>query len=108
MPPIEKPSTSIWFKPSARLQTKCAAEGDRVRAHLLERGRDLAGAAGDPCVVEQDHLTIVGQAIRHRRVPVIHGAQVVHFEDERHASILAEAAIGEADSVGLDDCVGAV
>ena len=56
------------------VQTKCSAEGDRVGAHLLERGRDLAGAAGDACVVEQDHLTVASQAIRHRRVPVIHGA----------------------------------
>jgi hypothetical protein len=27
----------------------------------------------------------------------------VHIEDERHASSLAEAAIGEPDSVGLDE-----
>src|SRR5438128_7214336 len=32
------------------LQTKCSAEGDRVGAHLLERCRDLAGAAGVACV----------------------------------------------------------
>src|SRR5580704_8468335 len=85
------------------VQTKYSAEGDRVGAHLLERGRDLAGAAGDPCVVEQDHLTIASQAIRHRRVPVVHGAQVVHVKDERDAPALAEAAIGEADSVSLNE-----
>src|SRR6266849_3092976 len=84
------------------VQTKCSAEGDRVGAHLLERGGDLAGAAGNPGVVEQDHLMVASQAIRHRRVPIIHGAQVVHVEDERHASGLAEAAIGEADSVGFN------
>src|ERR1700688_731407 len=94
MPPIEKPSISALFKPSARLKATTLAP-------LLERGRDLAGATGDPCVVEQDHLTIASQAICHRRVPVIHGAQIVHVEDERYASGLAEAAIGEADSVGF-------
>jgi hypothetical protein len=72
-------------------------------AHLLERGRDLAGAAGDACVVEQDHLTVASQAIRHRRVPVIHGARVVLVEDERHAVWLAKAAIGKADPVRVDE-----
>src|SRR5580704_5233183 len=84
------------------VQTKCSAEGDCVSAHLLERRRDLAGAAGNACVVEQDHLTVASQAIRHRRVPVIHGARVVLVEDNRHAAGLAESAIGEANSVGLD------
>src|SRR5580658_9546841 len=75
MPPIEKPSISALFKPRARLKATA-----------------LAPAAGDPCVIEQDHLTVAGQAIHHRRVPVIHGAQVVHVEDERYAVRLAEAA----------------
>src|SRR2546427_4953475 len=83
------------------VQTKCSAEGDRVGAHLLERGRDLAGAAGNACVVEQDHLTVASEAIRHRRVPIIHGADVVLVEDDRHTAGLAESAIGEADSVSL-------
>src|SRR6202030_2292213 len=83
------------------LQAQCLDEGDGVSAHPLERRRDLAGAAGDPCVVEQDHLTVASEAIRHRRVPVIHGADVVLVEDERHAAGPAEAAIGEADSVSL-------
>src|ERR1700738_3945969 len=84
------------------VQAKCSAEGDRVGAHLLERGRDLAGAARDAGVVEQDHLTVASQAIRHRRVPVVHGADVVLVEDDGHAAGLAESAIGEVDSVGLD------
>ena len=83
------------------LQAQRLDEGDGVGAHLLERGRDLAGAAGDARVVEQDHLTVASQAIRHRRVPVIHGADVVLVEDDRHAAGLAESAIGEADSVSL-------
>src|SRR5207245_10247693 len=83
------------------VQTKGSAEGDRVGAHLLERRRDLAGAAGNARVVEQDHLTVASQAIRNRRVPIIHGADVVLVEDDRHTAGLAESAIGEADSVSL-------
>src|SRR5438132_1431894 len=85
------------------LQAQCLDEGDGVSAHLLERRRDLAGAAGDARVVEQDHLTVASEAIRHLRVPVIHGAEVVLIENERHAAGLAEPAIGEADSLGLDE-----
>src|SRR6202521_4184267 len=95
MPPIEKPNRSTCFRPSALMK------GDGVGGHLLERPRVLAGAAGYAGVVEQDHLTVASQAIRHRRVPIIHGADVVLAEDERHSSGLAEAAIGEADAVGL-------
>src|ERR1700726_901337 len=83
------------------LQAQRLDEGDGVSGHLFECGRDLAGAAGDARVVEQDHLAAASQAIGHHRVPVIHGAEVVLVEDERHAAGLAEAAIGEADSVSL-------
>jgi len=85
------------------LQAQRLDEGDGVSAHPLERRRDLAGAAGDARVVEQDHLTVASEAVRHRRVPVIHGADVVLVEDERYSAGLAESAIGEADSVGLDE-----
>src|SRR3982074_1101464 len=83
------------------LQAQRLDEGDGVSAHLLDRRRDLAGAAGDARVVEQDHLPVASQAIRHRRVPIIHGADVVLVEDDRHTAGLAESAIGEADSVSL-------
>src|ERR1700736_2144118 len=83
------------------LQAERLDEGDGVSAHLLERRRDLAGAAGDARVVEQDHLPVASEAIRHRRVPIIHGADVVLVEDDRHTAGLAESAIGEADSVSL-------
>ena len=83
------------------LQAQCLDEGDGVSAHLFERRRDLAGAAGDARVVEQDHLPVASQAIRHRWVPIIHGADVVLVKDERHAVGFAKAAIGEADAVGL-------
>src|SRR3984893_17767833 len=85
------------------LQAQRPDEGDGVGGHLLERRRDLAGAAGYAGVVEQDHLTVASEAIRHRRVPIIHGADVVLAKDERHSSGLAEAAIGEADSVSLNE-----
>src|SRR5882724_7426947 len=83
------------------LQAKRLDEGDGVGAYLLERRRDLAGAAGDARVVEQDHFTVASEAIRHRRVPIIHGADVVLVEDDRHTAGLAESAISEADSVSL-------
>src|ERR1700687_4402796 len=85
------------------LQAQRLDEGDGVSAHPLERRRDLAGAAGDARVVEQDHLTVASEAIRHRRVPIIHGADVVLVEDDRHTAGLAESAIGEADSVSLNE-----
>src|SRR4029077_10039890 len=83
------------------LQAQRLDEGDGVSAHPLERRRDLAGTAGDARVVEQDHLTVASEAIRHRRIPIIHGADVVLVEDDRHTAGLAESAIGEADSVSL-------
>src|ERR1700732_4322999 len=85
------------------LQAQRLDEGDGVGGHLFECGRDLAGNAGDARVVEQDHLAAASQAIRHRWVPIIHGAEVVLIENERHAAGLAEPAIGEADSLGLDE-----
>src|ERR1700691_4609952 len=85
------------------LQPQRLDEGDAVCAHPFELRRDLAGAAGDARVVEQDHLTVASEAIRHRRVPIIHGADVVLVEDDRHTAGLAESAIGEADSVSLNE-----
>src|SRR5258705_2201205 len=84
------------------LQPQRLDEGDGVSAHLLERRRDLAGAAGDARVVEQDHLPVASQAIRHRWIPIIHGAEVVLVKDERDAVGFAKAAIAEADSAGFD------
>ena len=37
---------------------------------------------------------------------MVHGASVVLVEDDRHAGCLTEAAIGEADSVGLYELSG--
>ena len=60
-------------------------------------------SAGNACVVEQDHLTVASQAVRHRRVPVIHGAGVMLVEDDAARRRFAESAIGEADAVSLDE-----
>ena len=68
--------------------------------------REGAGTAGDARVVEQDHLTVASEAIRHRRVSIIRGADVVLVEDDRHAVGLAESAIGEANAVGLNKLGG--
>src|SRR6202167_6358642 len=62
------------------LQAQRLDEGDGVSAHPLERRRDLAGTAGDAGVVEQDHLTVASEAIRHRRVPIIQGAVLLLVE----------------------------
>ncbi len=77
-------------------------EGDGVRAHLLEAGRRLARRIRHAGIVEQDHLAVLGEAVGHGRIPIIHRARIVLVEDERDAALLAEAAKGEADSVGLD------
>jgi hypothetical protein len=84
-------------------KTQRLDESDRVGAHFLEGGRHLSGAAGNSGIVEQDDLAVLGETIRHSRVPMVHGAGEMHVEDERHPTRLAEAAIGEADAVGFDE-----
>ena len=51
---------------------------------------------------EQDHFAVRGEAVGHCRIPMVHGPGVVLVEDERYAVWLAEPAIGEADTVGLN------
>ncbi len=41
------------------------------------------GTAGDAGVVEQDHLAIPGQAVRHRRVPIVHRASECWLKTSR-------------------------
>ena len=43
------------------------------------------------------------QSVGHGRIPMVHGAAEMDVHDDRHAARLAEAAIGEADAVGLDE-----
>ena len=45
----------------------------------------------------------IRKAVGDRGIPVIHSTPKMLHENERHAARLAESAIGEADSVGLDE-----
>src|SRR5258707_794099 len=65
-----------------------------------ECGHTLAAARG---VVDQDHFAVLGNAVGHRRIPMVHGAGEVLVEDERHAGCIAKAAIGKADAVSFDE-----
>ena len=56
-----------------------------------------------PGVVEQDDFPGLRQAVGHRRIPIVHCAPEVLVEDDRNASRLAEATIGEADAIRLDE-----
>src|SRR6516162_1083299 len=82
---------------------KRSDEFDCVGAHLLTCGRYLATARRDAGIVEQDYLSVAGEAIGHRRIPVIHRAEVVLVEHDRHAAGLAKAPVGEAHTIGLDE-----
>src|SRR5208282_2190589 len=72
-------------------------KGDSVGPHVLKARRRPARTARDARVVKQDHLAVLGQAIGHGRVPVVHRPAEMLVEDERHAAGRAETAIGEAD-----------
>src|SRR5580765_5549712 len=96
MPPIEKPSISALFRPSARMKATALAP---ICSNVVGTSPELLET---PALFEQDHLTVASQTIRHDRIPVIHGAQVVLVEDERHPVGLAKAAIGKADPVGFE------
>jgi hypothetical protein len=78
-------------------------EGDGVCGHLLNTRRHLTRTARNTCVIEKNHLAVIGQAVGYGRIPVIHSPGVMRAEDERHAAVIAETAIGETDSIGLDE-----
>src|SRR6266849_7430953 len=84
-------------------QSQRLDERDCVGRHLLERGWNLAGAARDAGVVEQNDLALGREPIGHRRIPMVHRPGEVLVENERYAVRPAEATIGEADAVGLDE-----
>jgi hypothetical protein len=56
-----------------------------------------------PAFIEEDDLAVPGEAIGYGRIPIIHRSAEMLVEDERHTAGLAEAAIGETDSVRLDE-----
>src|ERR1700730_10223885 len=94
----DRKAEHIDLRQSQRLDKR-----DRVGPHLLARGRNLAGAARYAGVVEQNDLALRREAIGHRRIPMVHRTGEVLVENERYAVPLAEAAIGKADAVGLDE-----
>src|SRR6202171_4158791 len=85
------------------LESQRLDEGDGVSTHLLERGRHLPARAGNARIVEQNHLSRRREAFGHRRIPIVDRPGEVLVENERHAARFAEATIGEADAVGLDE-----
>src|SRR6202022_694267 len=94
----DRKAEHIDLRQSPRLDKR-----DCVGRHFLERGRNLAGAARDAGVVEQNDLALRREAIGHRRIPMVHRPGEVLVENERYAVRLAVATIGEADAVGLDE-----
>src|SRR5271156_897562 len=83
------------------IEAKRLDEGNRVRAHFLETGRNLAGTTGNARIIEQNHFAFLGQTVGHGGVPVIHCSQIMLIEDKWDASPVAEAAIGETDAFGF-------
>src|ERR1700722_7228694 len=85
----------------------CKSEGadeiGGVVGHGIDRVRGLSGRRGDPRIVEQDDGPMFRKAVGDRGIPVIHSTTKMLHENERHAAGLAESAIGEADSVSLDE-----
>jgi hypothetical protein len=86
-------------------QVQRVDERGGVRGHPLDRVRDDAAAGGDAGVVEQDDLAVGGEGVADGRVVVVEVSDEVLEEHERDAPALrvAEAAVGEADAVGLDE-----
>ncbi|CAG9236162.1 hypothetical protein BCAR13_790080 [Paraburkholderia caribensis] len=84
-------------------QAQRANEGNRIGTHFLETRRRLTRRAGDARIIEKDHFAILGKPVCHCRIPMIQGARVVLIEDKRQAALLAEPAVSEADTVGLDE-----
>ncbi|MER9056820.1 MULTISPECIES: hypothetical protein [unclassified Mesorhizobium] len=48
-------------------------------------------------------LAIPGEAVGHRRVPMIHRAGEMHVEDERHATRFAEPPVSERGTCGVHE-----
>jgi hypothetical protein len=88
------------------LDAQCLDEGCRTRTHALDCGGHVSGAAGNACVIEQDHFPAPGQAIGNGRVPIVHSADEMLIEDEGYTAGLTKAAIGKADTVGFDELSG--
>ena len=64
------------------LKVESVEEGDGVDGHLLDRVGGRAGRAAHADVVEQDHLTVRGDAVDQDRVPVVDVAAEVLQEHD--------------------------
>lgn len=67
-----------------------------------EGGGDGAGGAADAGAVEEEDGARGGEGVDEGGVPVVHGAAVVHVEEEGDAGGAAEAAVGELGVVDGD------
>src|SRR4029453_10559870 len=65
------------------LEPQCLDECDGVASHLFDRGRNLARAARDAGVIEQNDFPLSREAIGHRRIPMVHRAGEVLVENQR-------------------------
>jgi hypothetical protein len=84
-------------------ESECLDECGGAASHLFDRGRNLAGAARDAGVVEQNDVPLSCETIGHRRIPMVHRAGEVLVENERDAAGLAKAPIRKADAVSFDE-----
>src|SRR5258707_11548216 len=69
-------------------------EGDGVCGHLLNTRRHLTRTARNTCVIEKNHLAVLGQAVSYGRVPVIHSPGVMHAGGERDAAGMSDRTAG--------------
>src|SRR5258706_14601941 len=97
MPPIEKPSTSALFRPTARVKATALPP---ICSNVAGTSPELLET---PALLNKITSRPRAKPFRYRRIPVIHGAQVVLVENERDAGCLAKAAIGKADSVSFEE-----
>ena len=97
LPPIEYPRTSALLIPSALMKAIA----------LVAMAAMVAGVSPElapiPALSNKDDFALLRQPVGHRRIPMVHGAAEMDIHDDRHAAGFAEAAIGKADSVGLDE-----
>ena len=85
------------------LEAESVDQRGGVPGHLGDGLRRGAGAQSDAGVVGEDHLTVGGEVIGDRRVVVVEVAHEVLQQHDRRADRVAEAPVGETDSVGVDE-----
>src|ERR1700757_5107895 len=71
--------------------------------HLQNRAWRFAPGTSNPCIVEQDDITIECEAICNRGIPVVYIGVEVLKEKQREFSAFAEPAIGKSNSVGFNE-----